>query len=987
MRENRTTAMFSLEERNSASGPRSRARDTPKVLWVVWAIPTATLCAVVLYVNIENAHTAKQVETIWKAHNKKGSGDTSTKDKATFVLLAMTLVILAGHIAVSFCFLRYSYALFHTIDIVLQQFARFFRKVGQHKLNNAFVTVCDCKEVTGVSELNPLSSVLAFSRYKEVAAAQQEMSLAHLWLREYDRFILQGPPRGDDGQFDNNCGSATMNERTALSAQLRTRQENRQALTEEGVLPMTLSPVAGEEEEGRPHSKRARPFPQALGDQSALPNLQAADGSTPTGERASKVLKKRFATIVAAYYPQALVRQELDTGLRNTTVFMKVALKCCREAKGFVLPPQPHRVVMCWNAFTNQADHEQLGYDCLRSLGKELENLFTGESGLCSCAVAGVTGHVVAGYVRPHAGKRHRVILGDCVTLINEVGSLLHLQKSEGLPGCCAWLSPMGTRPAQRTNIHVPYDCVRTKDSGEYTVYHILDLEVSAASQPYLAIANNLGSAFDALRTQQYEKALKILQDVGSEAKYNEMAFDRHKHLSSHEKTLFSLWERLRFLNGIYNGTRLRYTRELPHWAQFASDTPAAASFPLQVKGEEPSGVPAAASIEASDGGVAHHHWRRGHHTLEAQLQQHIAVPPKLSNTRPTQDTSIPSALCEQGTTDAPADPLLTSSAETTPLPNLEDAGVGTAQVAPASRSLRSVPMAAIGDYDETRDFFDSSRMHFRLTDKKLGVTPTSRVVLGLSVDTGSLVAVKRIRFVPQNASALTKRRRARDGCLVANTFDTILAEVKTMAKLQSSKIVSYVTAVVFDKRNELFLVMEYVSGGSLHSIMHSHQGSRMPLWLARRYLREALESLKYLHAKGIVHCDIKPQNVLVPDVGPCKLSDFGISRTISEVSPTNRLNNGTRQYMAPEAFRGELTQKSDIFSFGVMLGEVVTGRPPAPQSGLVTPKACVEPQDLVDDLKFSEARGVFIACTQMTPEQRPTVEDVLSMAFFADKR
>ncbi|XP_050340806.1 uncharacterized protein LOC126767295 [Bactrocera neohumeralis] len=240
--------------------------------------------------------------------------------------------------------------------------------------------------------------------------------------------------------------------------------------------------------------------------------------------------------------------------------------------------------------------------------------------------------------------------------------------------------------------------------------------------------------------------------------------------------------------------------------------------------------------------------------------------------------------------------------------------------MAQSNRALGSRQPDALAP-NSNRDFWDSSKMHFRLTNKELGVTPTSKVVLGLSIGNGSLVAVKIVKFAPMNLSAMSRRRRVRDGYLVASSLDTILAEVKTMSALRSTKIVGYVTAAVFDERHELFLVMEYVSGGSLHHIARSHQDSRVPLWLARRYLREVLESLKYLHTKGVVHCDIKPQNVLVPDVGPCKLSDFGISRTISEVSPSKWPNNGTPMYMAPEAFRATL-HKNQMFTVSVLCSE-----------------------------------------------------------------
>jgi eukaryotic-like serine/threonine-protein kinase len=133
----------------------------------------------------------------------------------------------------------------------------------------------------------------------------------------------------------------------------------------------------------------------------------------------------------------------------------------------------------------------------------------------------------------------------------------------------------------------------------------------------------------------------------------------------------------------------------------------------------------------------------------------------------------------------------------------------------------------------------------------------------------------------------------------------------------------------------EPYLVMEYLPGGTL--------ASRLPLPAADalRVAIEVCEGLGYAHAKGLVHRDIKPENVLFDEHGQAKVADFGIARLAEPAGGGDTLTRpslvlGTPAYMAPEGRAGGPPDpRLDVFAVGVLLAQMITGRPPGTYEGL----------------------------------------------------
>jgi TolB-like protein len=142
--------------------------------------------------------------------------------------------------------------------------------------------------------------------------------------------------------------------------------------------------------------------------------------------------------------------------------------------------------------------------------------------------------------------------------------------------------------------------------------------------------------------------------------------------------------------------------------------------------------------------------------------------------------------------------------------------------------------------------------------------------------------------------------------------------------------------ATIFDideSEGQRFIALELLPGGTLRSKVRENQaaGREMPLQLVVSYAMQITDGLVHAHKRNIIHRDVKTENILLTEDGKIKITDFGLAklRTGSQVTSTGT-TVGTAAYMSPEQIRGEeITVQSDIFSFGVVLYELTTGRLP----------------------------------------------------------
>lgn len=140
----------------------------------------------------------------------------------------------------------------------------------------------------------------------------------------------------------------------------------------------------------------------------------------------------------------------------------------------------------------------------------------------------------------------------------------------------------------------------------------------------------------------------------------------------------------------------------------------------------------------------------------------------------------------------------------------------------------------------------------------------------------------------------------------------------------------------VFDfdtQDDQYYMVMELLEGDTLRALLNDYRvrGQRMPLTEVIRILKDILSALAYAHGEGIIHRDIKPANIMLTKKGQAVLTDFGIAQILGATQHTmSGALMGTLSYMAPEqGLKGECDTRSDLYSLGIVLYEMLTGYTP----------------------------------------------------------
>ena len=240
------------------------------------------------------------------------------------------------------------------------------------------------------------------------------------------------------------------------------------------------------------------------------------------------------------------------------------------------------------------------------------------------------------------------------------------------------------------------------------------------------------------------------------------------------------------------------------------------------------------------------------------------------------------------------------------------------------------------------------------------------RYQLGEMIGTGGMADVyvaQDTRLARQVAVKILRSDLARDPSFVARFRKEALAA----AGLNHPGIVA-----VYDSGEDPapYIVMELISGYTLRELIH--RGERVPLKRALEIGEGILAALEYSHERGIVHRDIKPANIMITDHGDVKVMDFGIARALADLGATLTSTwniVGTAQYLSPEQALGEVADlRSDIYSTGCLLYEVLTGKPPF--SG-----------DTPVSIAYQHVSGVLVAPSKIQPELPEGVDIILAVA------
>ncbi|XP_027338479.1 serine/threonine-protein kinase HT1-like [Abrus precatorius] len=206
-------------------------------------------------------------------------------------------------------------------------------------------------------------------------------------------------------------------------------------------------------------------------------------------------------------------------------------------------------------------------------------------------------------------------------------------------------------------------------------------------------------------------------------------------------------------------------------------------------------------------------------------------------------------------------------------------------------------------------------------------------------------------------------------------------SEVSLLLHLRHPNIITFIAAC---KKPPVFcIITEYLAGGSLGKFLHHNRPRLLPLKLVLKLALDIARGMQYLHTQGILHRDLKSENLLLGEDMCVKVADFGISCLESQCGSAKGFT-GTYRWMAPEMIKEKQhTKKVDVYSFGIVLWELLTGRTPfdnmtAEQAAFaVSHKNARPPMPAECPWAF---RDLINRCWSSNPDKRPHFDEIVSI-------
>ena len=213
--------------------------------------------------------------------------------------------------------------------------------------------------------------------------------------------------------------------------------------------------------------------------------------------------------------------------------------------------------------------------------------------------------------------------------------------------------------------------------------------------------------------------------------------------------------------------------------------------------------------------------------------------------------------------------------------------------------------------------------------------------------------------------------------------LEEFLIEIKFLSKLNHANVVKFLGISSPTGTTKLYLITELMHFGSLRDVLD--RNSTLPWALRLKLAKDAAKGMSYLHKRKLIHRDLKSQNLLVNETWTCKIADFGIS-TVKEAQTRTMTCIGTPTYMAPEVLgKAKYSEKADVFSFGILLVELYSGRVPyssnkfaALNQAQLMYRICSEnARPEISDLP-EPLRELVNDCWNLDPKLRPSFQEII---------
>ena len=274
-----------------------------------------------------------------------------------------------------------------------------------------------------------------------------------------------------------------------------------------------------------------------------------------------------------------------------------------------------------------------------------------------------------------------------------------------------------------------------------------------------------------------------------------------------------------------------------------------------------------------------------------------------------------------------------------------------------------------IQSYQQNRKYPDTDLTFYKF-GRQLGRGAFGKVNLGVHILTGKTVAIKSFKLNDKEINSIRRRLH----------LETQL--MKTLNHLNVLKM--YET---FETTNYLMIVVEFISGGDLLSFLRKRNKVSEPI--AKFLFKQLIEGLRYMHSQGIIHRDVKLDNILLDADSSIKLCDLGVSKLIKQGEIMTE-QCGTPAYIAPEIISGEGYSGfgADMWSAGVVLYALLSGTMPFKANNMN------DLQNLIISSNYSEikevskdASNLINELLELDPKKRLTADQALKHPFFKDVR
>ncbi|XP_023185383.1 mitogen-activated protein kinase kinase kinase 2 [Xiphophorus maculatus] len=318
-----------------------------------------------------------------------------------------------------------------------------------------------------------------------------------------------------------------------------------------------------------------------------------------------------------------------------------------------------------------------------------------------------------------------------------------------------------------------------------------------------------------------------------------------------------------------------------------------------------------------------------------------------------------------------------TSSGSSVFTPDLEEAPPTGSAPGPAPNRRRRGSDVEAGTTLSVMDISPPSRSPRAPTNwrlgKLLGQGAFGRVYLCYDADTGRELAVKQVQFDPESPET-------------SKEVSALECEIQLLKNLCHERIVQYYGCLRDGLERTLSIFMEHMPGGSIKDQLKAY--GALTENVTRRYTRQILEGVSYLHSNMIVHRDIKGANILRDSVGNVKLGDFGASRRLQTICLSGtgiKSVTGTPYWMSPEVISGEgYGRKADIWSVGCTVVEMLTQRPPWAEFEAMAAifKIATQPTNPVLPPHVSDHCREFLRRIFVETKHRPSADELLRHFF-----